>query len=142
GDDVGVWERARMDTGGHQSGDVRHVDEEQGADAVGDLGEAREVDRAGVGRGARDDELRPDLGGDGGQRLVVDALRLPIDAVGVNLVHPAGEVHGRAVGEMPAVGEVHAQDPVARVEHAEVGGHVRLPARVRLHVDVLRAGEE
>ena len=34
------------------------------------------------------------------------------------------------------------EDPVARLEDAEVGGHVGLGARVRLDVDVLGAGEE
>ena len=46
------------------------------------------------------------------------------------------------MGQVAAVGEVHAHDPVARLEDAEVGGHVGLRARVRLDVDVLGAREE
>ena len=40
------------------------------------------------------------------------------------------------------MGEVHAQDPVAGLEHREVGGHVGLGARVGLDVDVVRAREQ
>ena len=40
------------------------------------------------------------------------------------------------------MGEVHAEDPVARPEDAEVGGHVRLGAGVRLDVHVLGAREQ
>ena len=44
--------------------------------------------------------------------------------------------------QVAAVGQVHAQDPVTGLEHAEVGGHVGLRARVRLDVDVLGAREQ
>ena len=40
------------------------------------------------------------------------------------------------------MGEVHAHDPVARLEHAEVGGHVGLGPGVGLDVDVLGAREQ
>ena len=46
------------------------------------------------------------------------------------------------MGEVAAVGEAHAQDPVAVLEDGEVGGHVGLRARVRLDVDELGAREE
>ena len=46
------------------------------------------------------------------------------------------------MGQVAAVGEVHAHDPVAGFEDAEVGGHVGLRARVRLDVDVLGARVE
>ena len=75
-------------------------------------------------------------------RVVVDPLGVLADAVGVDLVQPAGEVERHAVGQVAAVGEVHAQDPVAGLEHAEVGGHVGLGAGVGLDVDVLGAREE
>jgi hypothetical protein len=61
GDHVGVGHGARVLPGRDEAGEVRHVDEEQGADLVGDLPEAREVQVAGVGRPARDDHLRPAL---------------------------------------------------------------------------------
>jgi hypothetical protein len=50
--------RVRVETGGDQAGVVRHVDPEDGADFLGHLGEALEVDAQRVGRGAGDDDLR------------------------------------------------------------------------------------
>jgi hypothetical protein len=43
------------------------------------------------------------------------------------------------VREMPAVREVHPEDRIARLQQREVHGHVRLRARVRLHVGVFGA---
>ena len=78
-------------------------------------GHPLEVPEPRVGGRATDDQLRPDLAGLGGHRVVVDPLGVLADAVGVDLVEPAGEVEGHAVGQVAAVGEVHAHDPVARL---------------------------
>ena len=43
------------------------------------------------------------------------------------------------MGEVAAVTQVHAHDPVARLQEGEVGGHVGLGARVGLHVGVVGA---
>jgi len=42
-------------------------------------------------------------------------------------------------GEVPAMRERHAEDRVARAQHREIHRLVRLRARMRLHVRVLRA---
>ena len=55
---MGVRERAGMHAAGHQAGEMRHVDHEEGADLVGDLAEAAEIDDARIGRAAGDDQLR------------------------------------------------------------------------------------
>jgi hypothetical protein len=46
-----------------------------------------------------------------------------------------------AVGQVAAVRQVHAEHSVARLHDGEVDGHVRLRARVRLHVGVIGAEE-
>ena len=48
------------------------------------------------------------------------------DAVGDDLVQLAGEVQVHAVGQMAAVGQVHGQDGVARLQAGEIHGHVGL----------------
>ena len=58
GDDMRVRERARMRAAGDESGEMRHVDHQIGADLVGDLAEALEIDDARIGRAAGDDDLR------------------------------------------------------------------------------------
>ena len=60
-DDVGVRERAGMEPGRDEPGDVRHVHEQQRVHAVRDAGHALEVDDARVGAGAHDDHARADL---------------------------------------------------------------------------------
>ena len=57
---VTTWacgQRARMHAAGDQAGEVRHVDHQIGADRIGDLAEAREVDDARIGGAAGDDHL-------------------------------------------------------------------------------------
>ncbi len=44
-----------------------------------------------------------------------------------------------AVGQVAAVGQVHAQDGVAGLEHGGVGGLIGLRSGMRLHVGVLGA---
>ena len=140
--DVGVRERARVDAGGDETRDVGHVHEQDRPDAVGDARHPLEVPQPRIGARAAHDELGPDLVGLRLHRVVIDALGVLTDAVGVHLVELAAEVERHAVGEMAAVGQVHAEDPVARLEDAEVGGHVGLRPAVGLDVDVLGAREQ
>ena len=60
-DDMGVFERDGMHAARDQTGEMRHVDHEIGADPIGDLAEALEVDDARIGRAAGNDQLRLDL---------------------------------------------------------------------------------
>ena len=75
-----------MQPGGHQSGEVRHVHQEERADGVGDLAEAREIDDARIGAAAGDDQLGLVLFGQARQFVVVDDLVLAAHAVGHHLV--------------------------------------------------------
>ena len=59
-----------------------------------------------------------------------------VQAVGNGVVKLAGNVHARAVGQVSTVCEAHAQNGVARFQHAGVHRLVGLTARVRLHVHV------
>ncbi len=68
-------------------------------------------------------------------------LGLGADAVGCDFVEFAGEIRGVAVGEMAAVGEIHGEDFVARLQDGEIDGHVRLRAAVGLDVDVFATEE-
>ncbi len=86
GHHVGHADRVRMDPAGDQPGDVGGVEEQQGADLVGDAAEDLRIDDPGVGRGSGDDHLRPVLLGEGGQLVVVDALVALGHAVGDEVV--------------------------------------------------------
>ncbi len=132
---------------GDEPGDVSHVGDHRRADVAPDPADALEVEDPRVGAGADHDHLRLVLVREPLELVVVDALILGADAVGDDRVELAGEVERMAVGEMAAVREVHAEHGVARLQQGEVHGHVRLRARVRLHVgmfgaeQLLRAGD-
>ena len=142
GHQVGVRERAGMQACRDQAGDVRHVDDQVCVYRLGDLRHPLEVDDARVGAGTGDDHPWPDLGRLLLQRVVVDLGVLFAYAVGVDLEPLAAEVDRRTVRQVAAVGEVHAQHPVADIEDRDVRRHVCLRAGVGLDVDVLRAGEQ
>ena len=124
-DDVGMRHRVRVQVGRHQPGEVGHVREQDRADVVGDLAEQREVELAGIGGPAGDDQLGPVLGGELGDLVHVHEAVLAAHVVGDDVVEAARDVLGHPVGQVAAVGEVEAEDRVARLEQREVGGRVR-----------------
>ncbi len=123
-----------MRAAGHEAGEMRHVDHEIGADLVGDLAEAAEVDDARIGRAAGDDHLGPVLFGEPLDLLHVDEVIVAAHAIGHDLEPAARHVDRRAVGEMAAGGEVQPHEGIAglhqRHEHFGIGGG----AGMRLHV--------
>jgi hypothetical protein len=138
--DVAVWEgrgnRARRD----EAGDVRHVRDELRAVRVRDLAHACVVDRARVGGGARDDELRAlelRVALDG---ILVDDARPLVDALGERLEENRNGrdlllVRLLAVREVAAVREVERHDAVVRREERRLDGEIRGRARERLDID-------
>ena len=141
GDDVGVGNGRRMGVAGDEAGEVGHVDHEKRADFVGDVAHAGEVELAGVGAAAADDNFWFFTEGDGFELVVVDGFCVAANLIADDAVELAGEVEFVAVGEVAAVGEVEAEDAVAGLEKGHVGGGVGLGAGVGLHVDVLGAEE-
>ena len=126
---------AGEDLAGDEPGEVGHVDHEGRADLVGDLAHAGEVDAAGVGRVAGDEDQRLELVRGRADGVVVDALRLGVGAVRALVEHLAGDVRPEAVGEVAARVERHAQ----RALVAELVAQ-RLPLLLAHVVDVLEAG--
>ena len=141
GDHVGVRHGAGVAPGGHEAGDVGHVDHEGGAHRVRDLGEALEVDDARVGRRPGDDDARAALAGNRLHGVHVDSLGLLVHAVGDDVVELAGEVGRRAVREVTPVVERHAEDGVTGLGERGERGVVGLGAGVGLDVGEVRAEE-
>ena len=98
-----------------------------------------EVDRARIGAGADDDQLRFALTRQPLQFFIVDGFSILAHAVWHDVVVLAGEVQRMAVREMSAVGKVHPHDGVSRFQHREVDRHVGLASGVRLDVDMFGA---
>ena len=134
--DLRVADRRGVLAGRDETGEVRHIDKKERLDRVGDLTEPREVEDARVRGGAGDDELRAILLRQTLELVVVEHLVLFTDTVGDEVVELAGEVHRGTVREMPALIQGEAQHGIAGLQHRGVRRHVRLGARVRLHVGV------
>ncbi len=130
-----------MRASGNQSGEVRHVNQVERANFVGDLAHAREVDEARIGAASADDQLRLLALSDLLQIVVVDGLGFLRHAVGNDLVGLAGKVQRMTMREVSAMREVQSQNGVARLDDRGIGGHVGRRSRVRLHVGVLGAEE-
>ena len=141
GDHVGIGHGAHVDARSDEAGDVRHIDHEVRADGIGDLTELGKVDLAGIGGGAREDHLGLALLRDAIELIVVDLLGLIVEGVGDLMEILTGDVDRAAVGQMAAVGEVHAHVGVAGLEHRLEGREVRARAGVGLDVRVLGAEE-
>ena len=131
-----------MLSAGDEPGDVRHVDEKQRADGIGNLSQTREIDDARIRGRAGGDHRRPHFLGLFLQRVVIDLLGLFVHAVLRDLIKLAGKIRGMAVREMAAVGEIHRENLVARFNIGEINRHVRLRTAVRLDVDVLAAEKQ
>ena len=139
GDDVGIRHGARVHARSDQTADVRHIDHQVRADGIGDLTEACKVDHARIRARTGDDELRANLLGRARKRLIVDGLGLGVNTVEMRLKIFSGQRRLAAMRQMSAVGEVHAEDPVARLQQRRIHGHIRLRAGVRLNVCMVRA---
>ncbi len=135
GDDIGDPDRGGVDAGGDHPSHVGDVGHEVCPDRVCDLAEGLPIDGPGVGRVAGDDHLRSALFGQLPHPVVIDALGLGVDVVMHDVVELARAVHGGAVGEMPAVKQVHAHDSAAGFDQRVVDGVVGRGAGQGLHVD-------
>ena len=73
--------RRRMDAGGDQSGNMRHVHHQIGAHGLGDFGKFFKIDNSRIGAGPGDDHLGPVRFGQPGHRIVIDRFGIRPDAV-------------------------------------------------------------
>ena len=102
-------DRAGQNLRCHEPGDVCHVHHQQTADRVGDVRDAFVVDKSGVGAAPGDNQLRPMLPSQFLEFVVVDELRLLVQAIGDKPVKFAHEIGGGTVGEVPTVIEPHTK---------------------------------
>ncbi len=114
----------------HQSCEMGHVHHQQRTHFVGDSAEGGEVDDAGIGAAARQDQLGLVLARQRRDLVHVDTLVVLAHGVRHRLEPFAGIVGGMAVGEMTARRQVQAHEGVARrqqgIEHRLIGIGARM----------------
>ena len=123
-----------MRAAGDQPGEMRHVDHEIGADLVGDLAEAAEVDNPRIGRAAGDDHLGAMLLGKPQDLVHVDQVVVAAHAIGHDFEPAAGQIDRRAMGEMAAGGEIEPHKGVARLHQRHEHFGIGRGAGMRLHI--------
>ena len=139
GDDVSIRDGAFVDAGGDQTGDVGHVHHQHRTHAVGDLPELFKVDGPGIGGSAGNDHFGPALLSGLIDRLIIELLGVLVQGIGDDMIQLAGKVDGGAMGQVAAVGKIHAHDRVARLDRGEIGRQVGVGAGVGLDVGVVGA---
>lgn len=112
------------------------VRDEVGARLVGDLTEGGVVHVPGIGDGTADDGFGAMRTGEGAHLLVVDEPALRVHPVGDEVEPAPGEVGGRPVGEMAAVGQPEGEDGVTGAQEGGVGGQNGRRPAVGLDVGV------
>ena len=136
GHHIGIGHRALVLAAGHQTGNMGHIHHQECTVTVGDLSDLLKVDGTGVSGCTGHDQLGAHLLDLLFQLGVVDHA-IGIDAVGNKVVVLAGHVHGGAMGQMAALGQIHAHDGIAQIQQGEVDGQVGLCTGMGLDVGVL-----
>ena len=126
-----------MHPGGHQPGNMRDIGNHDGPHGVPDLGKARKVDDARIGRAPAEDQLGPVLFGQRFDLVEVDLAGVPPHSVLHGLVVHPRDADPITVRQMTSVRQRQAHDCIARRAQADVHGLIGRRARIGLHIDVL-----
>ena len=111
----------------------------RGSDIVSDFPEFGKIDNAWICTGTGDDHFRLGAAGDCSDLVVIDDTVALGDLVGFSVIGFTGDILEHAVGQVATVGQVHAEDGIARFQHREIDCSVRLGAGMRLDIDVISA---
>ena len=117
GDNLRVRNRRWMHASGNETGEVRHINDENGAAFIGDGAHTRKVECPRIGAAATNNDLGLFAKSGLFELVVVDGLGILADAVGDDLVKLAGEVQLVAVGEVSAVGKIETENGVTGLEY-------------------------
>ena len=106
-----------------KDGNVGHIHHEIRPCLLRGGGKAGKIDGAAVRRRAGDDELGTQCKHHALHAVVVDEA-IAVYVVEMEIVQLAGEVHWRAVGQMPAVGKAHGQHRIAGLQQRHIRRHI------------------
>ena len=123
-----------------QPGEMRHIDHEQGTDIIGNSAEAGEIDDARIGGATGDNQLRLMLFGQRLDLIIVDQMVFAAHAI-LHGVEPfARHRRRRAVGQVTARVQAHAEDGRAGLGQRQ--HHRAIGLRPRMRLDIGKAAAE
>ena len=135
-DDIGVGYRALVLPTGDKPCNVRHIDHQHGAVAMGNLGKLFKINGARVGGCTGDQQLGTYLGNLLGKGGIINATILGRNAVRHKVVVFAAHIDRGTVGQVSALGKVHAHHGVAQIQQGKIDRQVGLCAGMGLHIGV------
>ena len=135
---MGVGHGGRVQPRRHKARDVGHIHPQVSPHLVGNGAEARKINHPGVGGRTRDNHAGLALLSNALHLVIVDDAGVFVHAIGHHFEILAGKIHRAAVGEVPAVIQIHAQNRVAGLAQGHIDGVVGLGARVGLDVGEFR----
>ncbi len=130
GDADGAWVGARR----NETRKVSHISQQQRPHSVGNFTVLRPVWRQGEAAVAPDENFGPVLQGHRHHGVVVQVFGGGINAISHNIEDFASAVRRSAVAEVPAPGQVHAHDRIARLQQRCIHGAVGWRAGKWLHI--------
>ena len=137
GDNIGIRNRALVLPACDKTCNVRHIDHQHSAVAMSNFGQLFKIDSTGIGGGTGHKHLGAHLGNLLGKAGVVNAAIFGRDAIGNEIIVFAAHIDRGTVGQVPALGKIHAHDGIAQIQQRKIDGQVGLCAGVGLHVCIL-----
>ena len=126
-----------MESCRHKPSNVRHVHHEQCAHFIGNFPQLGKINHPRIGRGTSHNQFGLALQGRLANSIIVQPFRFHIHPVGDKMEILATDIHRAAMGQVSAMGQVHAHDRVSRLKHGKVDRHIGLCAGMGLHIGML-----
>ncbi|CGW50339.1 Uncharacterised protein [Salmonella enterica subsp. enterica serovar Typhi] len=139
GNHIGIRQRRGETAARHQPGKMRHIHQQHRADGIGNAAKAGKIIVSWVGRSPGDNQPRALTLRDRLNLIHINKTAMRIDAIVKGVKPFAGLIDRRAVSEMAAALQAHAQNFVAGFQQRQIYRLIRLAAGVRLHVNITRA---
>src|SRR5437899_4044748 len=109
-----------MHSASNQAGEMRHVDQIEGANFIGDLAHADKINNPWICAAPSDDQLRFLLFRQLFEIVIVNSLALFADTVRDDSISVAGEIQMVAVSKESAVRQIQSKDGIARLQHRRI----------------------
>src|SRR5690554_1506718 len=138
-DDIGMGHWRGDHAASDEPREMRHIDHEDGPDSISDSAEALEIEEAGIGGAAGDDELRLMLLRGRLDLIHIDEVRLSVDPIADGVEPAPREVDRGAMREVTARLKIEPEDGIAGFEEREEDRLVGLAPRMRLNIRELGA---
>ncbi|CDH43407.1 hypothetical protein BN874_120058 [Candidatus Contendobacter odensis Run_B_J11] len=134
---VGNRDRIGIDACRHQSGNVRHIHEQIGANLISNRAKSRPVHDPRIGREAGDNHLGLAFQRQPFHLFVINLTGGFVQAVLHRPIQSPREIDLGTMGEMAAMSQAHAQDGFTRIDQRHVNSGVGLRAGMRLYIGVI-----